>query len=70
MAGRSLNVIAERPGTGGRSRAASCVVTAHLDSINTRGGPAAPAPGADDNGTGSAGLLSIAAALAGTRRAA
>jgi Zn-dependent M28 family amino/carboxypeptidase len=41
------------------------VVTAHLDSINSRGGAAAAAPGADDNGSGSAGLLSIAAALTG-----
>ena len=36
------------------------LVTAHLDSINLQGGPAASAPGADDNGSGSAGLLEIA----------
>ena len=40
------------------------VVTAHLDSINLAGGPAAPAPGADDNGSGSAGVLEMARALA------
>ena len=61
--GSSLNVIAEKPGTGAEPRGL-VVVTAHLDSINTRGGAAARAPGADDNGSGSAGLLSIAAALA------
>jgi Zn-dependent M28 family amino/carboxypeptidase len=32
------------------------LVTAHLDSINLKGGPAASAPGADDNRSGSAGL--------------
>ena len=39
------------------------VVGAHLDSINIAGGPAAPAPGADDDGSGSAGVLAIARAL-------
>ena len=39
------------------------LVTAHLDSINIAGGAAAPAPGADDNGSGSAGLLAIARAI-------
>ena len=39
------------------------IVTAHLDSINLQGGPAAPAPGADDNASGSAGLLEIARAF-------
>jgi FMN phosphatase YigB (HAD superfamily) len=63
-AGTSRNVIAERPGTGPEPRDL-VVVTAHLDSINSSGGAEAPAPGADDNGSGSAGLLSIAAALAG-----
>lgn len=38
------------------------VVTAHLDSINLTG---SIAPGADDNGSGSAGVLAIARALAG-----
>lgn len=39
------------------------IVSAHLDSINLDGGPAAPAPGADDNASGSAGVLEIARAL-------
>ena len=42
------------------------LVTAHLDSINLAGGPDAPAPGADDNGSGTAGVLEIAHILAGT----
>ena len=41
------------------------LVTAHLDSINLAGGPQAQAPGADDNGSGSAGLLTIARIFAG-----
>jgi FMN phosphatase YigB (HAD superfamily) len=61
--GTSRNVIAEKPGTGAAPRSL-VVVSAHLDSINIRGGAAAPAPGVDDNGSGSAGLLVIAAALA------
>src|ERR687890_2721265 len=58
----SWNVIAEREGhaPGGRG---VVLVTAHLDSININGGPAAPAPGADDNGSGSAGLLEISRAF-------
>src|SRR2546427_6215549 len=35
------------------------LVTAHLDSINIAGGPSANAPGADDNASGSAGLMEI-----------
>jgi hypothetical protein len=61
----SHNLIADRPGTGPEPRDV-VLVTAHLDSINLRGGPSALAPGADDNASGSAGLLSIARALAGT----
>jgi hypothetical protein len=60
--GTTRNVIANRPGHGSGSRDL-IVVGAHLDSINHQGGPAAAAPGADDNGSGSAGLLEIAAAL-------
>ena len=57
--GASRNVIADK--RGGASRARNVVmVTAHLDSINLQGGPAASAPGADDNGSGSAGLLEMA----------
>ncbi|MGH3565050.1 MAG: M20/M25/M40 family metallo-hydrolase [Pseudonocardia sp.] len=61
--GTSRNVIAERTGAGKAPRDV-VVVTAHLDSVNTAGGATAPAPGADDNGSGSAGVLAIAAALA------
>jgi beta-phosphoglucomutase-like phosphatase (HAD superfamily) len=59
----SHNVIADRSGTAAAPRDI-VIVTAHLDSINIAGGPAAPAPGADDNGSGSAGLLAIARAMA------
>ena len=64
--GASANVIADKPGeaTSGRQ---VVLVTAHLDSINLKGGPAAPAPGADDNASGSAGLLEIARVLRGHR---
>jgi Peptidase family M28 len=62
--GASVNVIAEKAGTAARRRRA-VLVTAHLDSINLQGGPAAPAPGADDNGSGSAGLLEVARVLRG-----
>jgi len=61
--GMSRNVIAERAGAGAAPRDV-VVVTAHLDSVNIAGGATAPAPGADDNGSGSAGVLAIAAALA------
>ncbi|WP_370947143.1 M28 family peptidase [Amycolatopsis sp. cg5] len=57
------NVIADRLGDN-RAPHALVVVTAHLDSINLAGGPA---PGADDNGSGSAGVLAIARALAGVQ---
>jgi hypothetical protein len=58
-AGKSRNIIADKPGEGSGTR--NVVITsAHLDSINLQGGPSAPAPGADDNGSGSAGLLEIA----------
>ena len=36
------------------------IVAAHLDSINLAGGPSAAAPGADDNASGSAGVIEIA----------
>ena len=61
--GHCRNVIADRPGSGAEPRDV-VLVTAHLDSINLSG-PAEPAPGADDNGSGSAGLLALARALAG-----
>ncbi|MEX5259311.1 M28 family metallopeptidase [Kocuria sp. CPCC 205263] len=59
--GTTQNLIAERPGRGGDGRAV--LVTAHLDSINARDGATAPAPGADDNGSGVAGVLAVARAL-------
>lgn len=62
--GKTRNIIAEK--LGGSSGARQVViVTAHLDSINLAGGPAASAPGADDNGSGSAGVLEIARVLQG-----
>ena len=54
----SQNVIADKDGHAAGARGV-VLVTAHLDSINIQGGPAAPAPGADDNGSGSAGLLEM-----------
>ena len=56
------NVIADKAGSGPAPRGLT-LVTAHLDSINLAGGPSAPAPGADDNGSGSAGVLEIARAF-------
>ncbi|GIG21779.1 hypothetical protein Cch01nite_25030 [Cellulomonas chitinilytica] len=60
-AGGCENLVADRSGDGGGGLV---VVTAHLDSVNLAGGPSAPAPGADDNGSGSAGLLELARLLA------
>jgi Peptidase family M28 len=60
--GTTQNVIAERAGSAPEPRGL-VIVTAHLDSINLDGATA-PAPGADDNGSGSAGVLAIAHALA------
>jgi len=61
--GRSANIVAERFAPTRLPREV-VVVTAHLDSINLAGGPGAPAPGADDNGSGAAGLLEVARVLA------
>jgi Zn-dependent M28 family amino/carboxypeptidase len=60
--GKSRNIIAEKIGSGSEARQV-VIVTAHLDSINLAGGPTASAPGADDNGSGSAGVLEIARVL-------
>ena len=60
----SQNIVARREGAGGSARGL-VVVGAHLDSINHQGGPSSSAPGADDDGTGSAGVLEIARALKG-----
>jgi hypothetical protein len=62
--GASSNVVGERPGAGESPRGV-VLMTAHLDSINLAGGPSAAAPGADDNGSGSAGVLEMARVLAG-----
>jgi hypothetical protein len=59
----SRNVIADRRGRAAAPRGL-VLVTAHLDSINLAGGPTAAAPGADDNGSGAAGLLEMARVLA------
>ena len=55
--GTSFNVVADKPGFGVNRRLV--LVTAHLDSVNTAGGITAAAPGADDNGSGTAGVLEI-----------
>ncbi|TNF23273.1 MAG: Zn-dependent exopeptidase M28 [Rhodobacteraceae bacterium] len=62
--GASMNVVGRRAGVGMAGRD-NVIVVAHLDSVNHPGGPEAPAPGADDNASGSAGLLTLAAALSG-----
>jgi Peptidase family M28 len=61
--GTSANVVGELTGSGTGTRGV-VVVTAHLDSVNLAGGPSAPAPGADDNASGSAGVLEMARVLA------
>ena len=58
----SHNVIADKSGSHEGNKDL-LIVVAHLDSINSRGGSSASAPGADDNGSGSAGLLEIARVL-------
>lgn len=56
------NVVADKKGSDGA--AGVVYVVAHLDSVNSLGGEAADAPGADDNASGSAGALTIAHILA------
>ena len=58
----SYNVIAGKRGSDIESKYVVLVV-AHLDSINHKGSPGSKAPGADDNGSGSSGLLQIAKIL-------
>jgi Peptidase family M28 len=63
-AGKSLNIVADKKGSAGGERSLT-LVTAHLDSVNhpadhSQEDPTAPAPGADDNGSGSAGVIEIA----------
>lgn len=58
----SKNLIADKPGVGSGTRKV-VIATAHLDSVNLQGGATAAAPGADDDGSGSAGVLEIARAF-------
>ncbi|PYE15129.1 peptidase M28-like protein [Williamsia limnetica] len=60
--GRSENLLAHRTGTGA-DRRKLVVATAHLDSVNQEG-RSLPAPGADDNASGSAGVLELGTVLA------
>jgi hypothetical protein len=60
--GMTRNLIADLPGTG--EDRGVVLVTAHLDSVNLQGAAAA-APCADDNASGTAGVLAIGQALAG-----
>jgi Zn-dependent M28 family amino/carboxypeptidase len=62
-AGHSQNIVAERAGTGASPRPV-VIVTAHLDSVNHET-PGGRAPGADDNGSGAAGVLEMAECMAG-----
>ncbi|MET0886132.1 MAG: M28 family peptidase, partial [Mycetocola sp.] len=57
----SSNLVADKSGTGANRRLV--IATAHLDSINISGGAGAPAPGADDNASGSAGVVEIGRVL-------
>lgn len=56
-------VIAELPGTTNPSKIV--VIGAHYDSVNWQGNASSPAPGADDDASGTAGVLEIARVLAG-----
>lgn len=56
----SQNIIADKLGTNRNEENYLIILTAHLDSVNHSGGPSSNAPGADDNGSGSAGVLEIA----------
>ncbi|MET1086667.1 MAG: M28 family metallopeptidase [Arthrobacter sp.] len=65
FAGReTLNIVADKPGTAPGGDRRLVYVVAHLDSVNQAGGVNAPAPGADDNASGAAGVLEIARVLA------
>jgi hypothetical protein len=63
--GRTCNIIADKQGVSDGERRLT-LVTAHLDSVNHPADPSlpddptAPAPGADDNASGSAGVIEIA----------
>jgi hypothetical protein len=62
-AGHSENLIGDRPGSGSGPRGL-VVITAHLDSINIPAGPGGTSPGADDNASGSAGVLELGRLMA------
>ncbi|WBQ03257.1 M28 family metallopeptidase [Kribbella sp. CA-293567] len=62
-AGQSENLIGDRLGAGADPRGL-VLITAHLDSVNLAGGAGASAPGADDNGSGSAGVLELGRLIA------
>lgn len=62
-AGQSENLFAHRTGTAAGPRQL-VVATAHLDSVN-QAGSSEPAPGADDNASGAAGVLELGRVLAG-----
>ena len=62
--GDTRNVVADRVGTAPAPERRLVYVVAHLDSVNTRGGVGAAAPGADDNASGAAGVLELARVLA------
>ncbi|MEO1161507.1 MAG: M28 family peptidase, partial [Pseudomonadota bacterium] len=64
--GASANVLARKPGI---TSPPKLLVTAHLDSINGPGGSTAVAPGADDNASGSSGVVALAEALSETEAA-
>lgn len=60
----TLNIVADKLGTAHEGERRLVYVVAHLDSVNEAGGVNAPAPGADDNASGAAGVLEIARVLA------
>jgi Zn-dependent M28 family amino/carboxypeptidase len=65
VAGReTLNVVADKAGLAPEADRRLVYVVAHLDSINQAGGANAPAPGADDNASGAAGVLELARVFA------
>ncbi|MET1085903.1 MAG: M28 family metallopeptidase [Arthrobacter sp.] len=61
---QTLNIVADKPGTAPEEERRLVYVVGHLDSINEAGGVSAPAPGADDNASGAAGVMEIARVLA------
>lgn len=68
-AGDTINVVADKISSSdvGDGDPRLVLVVAHLDSVNIAGGPGAPAPGADDNASGAAGVLEIARVLSTAR---